>query len=396
MDGAYYAIKGYSYQFDKTLIAILSNDDEESEVGVEKIQDLDHNDYVFQIKYRETKDYTNTSLREPVMQLLQLFKTDPEKTYIIYCHFNNRKEEVWDVKVTDLDIILSKVNGTSNEAIRINKELESISQSDKESFASKFKIVFAPKFQKQFEEVLGLIKQVLPEIDDEQAVFHHSQLVGFLQTMIISDPEGCNRVCNKKQIVQLLRGARSAIFTTEFKEYRGAEAYFKFVEKEFERGSIHRNWNNFFIIGNIEIDEICSVDEVVVSLIESYFQNAKTDIKPPLVALTQRHLTSVKESLIEKGVMFNDGYETIKFSVEILAGEPIKNKVPKGRKGSDSLSKISFHVRLVSIENLPAVADALMPNKVYCFNSLIPEEFAGIPFVKVDGLSTKYLVKFLK
>lgn len=62
MDGAYYALKGYAYQFDKTILAILGETDPSRPVGFERIQDIDNGDYVLQIKFKETQDFSLVQL----------------------------------------------------------------------------------------------------------------------------------------------------------------------------------------------------------------------------------------------------------------------------------------------------------------------------------------------
>jgi len=55
-EGGYYAIKGFLYQFDKTLIEVITNP--QTSVAFENRQDIDYEDYVLQFKHKETQDYT--------------------------------------------------------------------------------------------------------------------------------------------------------------------------------------------------------------------------------------------------------------------------------------------------------------------------------------------------
>ena len=55
-DGGYYAIKGFLYQFDVTIQEILVN--AEKDVQFEQIQDINYDDYVIQIKHKETQEYS--------------------------------------------------------------------------------------------------------------------------------------------------------------------------------------------------------------------------------------------------------------------------------------------------------------------------------------------------
>jgi hypothetical protein len=45
-DGGYYAIKGFTFQFDKSLLVVLEN--QESDVEIEQIQDIGVDNYYIQ------------------------------------------------------------------------------------------------------------------------------------------------------------------------------------------------------------------------------------------------------------------------------------------------------------------------------------------------------------
>ena len=59
-DGGYYAIKGFLYQFDKAIIEVLTNPN--AIVGVEEKQDIDYQDFVIQVKHKETQEYKEKAL----------------------------------------------------------------------------------------------------------------------------------------------------------------------------------------------------------------------------------------------------------------------------------------------------------------------------------------------
>jgi len=77
MDGDYYAIKGFEYQIDKTLLKILNTKEDDRKINIENIQDIDSNDFVMQIKYKETQSYPSNKIKEPVLQLIEEFKNNP-------------------------------------------------------------------------------------------------------------------------------------------------------------------------------------------------------------------------------------------------------------------------------------------------------------------------------
>ena len=52
-DGGHYAIKGFMYQFDKTLLEALAH--RHTTIRFENQQDIDYEDFVLQVKHKETQ-----------------------------------------------------------------------------------------------------------------------------------------------------------------------------------------------------------------------------------------------------------------------------------------------------------------------------------------------------
>ncbi|MBK6606337.1 MAG: hypothetical protein IPG24_12870 [Leptospiraceae bacterium] len=75
MDGAFIALKGYKFQFDKTILEIFSNPTKK--IYIEQLQDYGLDNYLVQVKYHNT-DYSATQqkqmIRKPLLQLIHQFK----------------------------------------------------------------------------------------------------------------------------------------------------------------------------------------------------------------------------------------------------------------------------------------------------------------------------------
>lgn len=93
MDGGYYAIKGFEFQIDKTILEILNTNNENKKISIEQIQDINSSDYVMQIKYKETQDYTPNKIREPIVQLIDEFKKNDQINYNLFCFFKDKSEQ---------------------------------------------------------------------------------------------------------------------------------------------------------------------------------------------------------------------------------------------------------------------------------------------------------------
>ncbi len=392
MDGAYYALKGYAYQFDKSILDILGQEDENQQIGIEKIQDIDSDDYVTQVKYREARNYSATLLREPVLQLVEEYKNHSDKNYILYCHFKDKDSGDYIPSKTDLESMLAKIDGTSAKAVRINGRLGALSEETKGGFLKKFKVVFAPPFQEQFVSVLDILKLEHPSASEDEIIFHYSQIEYYLIRLVIDHPREEERICTKAEILKYISNTRKVVFTSSFEEFKGKEAYFNFVRGKFELPRKDRH--NFIFLGNVVEDDTVSVIDLVDRITENYYLKAMVNIKPLVFVIDEKYVETVKKGLIQREILFNDGYEQIYFSPDIFGAEPVANKVSKGKnKSTDSLSRISFKIRIIGMGNVEKLTEtAIVPNMIYGFDTDVPEYYADIPQLKVDNLNTQQLL----
>ena len=86
-EGGYYAIKGYLFQYDKSILELLSSNDD-TRVFIERIQDIDYDNYVLQVKHKETAEFSNSKIREPIIKLLDIFISEQSiKEILLICLF---------------------------------------------------------------------------------------------------------------------------------------------------------------------------------------------------------------------------------------------------------------------------------------------------------------------
>jgi len=104
-EGGYYAIKGFLYQFDKTLIEVITNP--QTRGAFENRQYIDYEDNVLQVKHKETQDYTPSKIRKPVEKLLDSFSRDSTKKFCLYRYFRDRKPQNWHLTLSELYSIIS-------------------------------------------------------------------------------------------------------------------------------------------------------------------------------------------------------------------------------------------------------------------------------------------------
>lgn len=291
-DGGYYAIKGFMYQFDITMIEILKNKDKD--IFVEYHQDLNYEDYVIQVKHKETQKFSFGKLKDAIIQLF-LLSLDTEKQFKLYCHF---KDKNIGTKVTLSKELLDTWLGNN------------YSDEDKDKFLQNFDIIFWDDYQSNFNELLVLLKKEF-SLDNITPVYYHAILHNEIQKLALKNNKE-KRNINFDTLNQLIADSTKTIFLEGHRKYLEKEKYMKLVyDNLFRIKTPHvKPYERVFII-----DCKCSYDVGyknkyldTISTIKNKYYN--TNGKAPYIllkGLSKENINVLKQDLIDCDIQINDG-----------------------------------------------------------------------------------------
>lgn len=298
MDGGYYAIKGFEYQIDKNILEILKQSDINKLVNVEQNQDIDSSDFVMQVKYKEAAKFVPSAIKNPLIQLIDEFKVDKTKKYILYCYFGDFNGYT---ESTPLDTILgsSKSNYSSKE---------------KTDFQTSFHLRFSPKFDIQLEQTISEIMKL--GFQEEEAIIHHCRITKHLRNLVVNHAPTnvTNRSTTKKEVIELIKNDRKILFTNSFRTYKGELQYFKKLKKEYFTFRNVDKTVRIFIIELTGTESTIDLVHIAKKISSKYFKLLSRDIKgeSPFIFyrnITERGLVMLKTRLIEDGIVLKDGYD---------------------------------------------------------------------------------------
>lgn len=343
MDGGYYAIKGFEYQIDKTLIEVLTARDHESVICLEQIQDINTDDFVMQVKYKESAKLMPSVIRNPIVQLISEYNSVPTKNYILYCYFGDTNGYSETVDIDFLNEILGS-------------EGKKFDTPTKEQFLTKFKLCFSEDFQTQFLDVLSKLQGLGYCNTKEEAIYYYSILEDYLRKKVVNHPPAdmANRKVTKNEILEYLESGRKIIFTSAFKEYKGEQAYLRLVKSKFKKPV--KNQNTIIVLGSVKEDTV-DLGNLIHQIIKKHYSRATYDIKPIMFVISDDKVQHVKRILIKEKSFFNDGYESISFCQDLFFSGPIINRKKSGTRVNDSLSKSSFYSRVISKSSFDTITD---------------------------------------
>jgi hypothetical protein len=377
-DGGYYAIKGFLYQFDKTLIEILKNPGEK--IRIEQKQDIDYQDFVIQVKHKETQNYSTSKIRNPVIQLIDLFKEDKTQKFCLYCYFKDKSPYEWKLSVQDLDKILG------------DKKSDYMPYLKKE-FVKKFIIHFSEDFETQFLQLIELIQQEFfsstlarkKASDQEKAYIYHSIFRSKLLDIAIKEKE--EREISKTDLSSFITAAEKTIFYGAYSKYLSKEKYEKLIKKEYFTFNT-ANIDNFERLVVIECNEgvnLVDINKIVNRISKKYFRKGSSP--QPYLCFTNlkaEKLIELKQELADQGLMFNDG--------TYFNGDRFRlDKIIENMSYDDKIK-----VKIVDAENLSKILDKIKIKELFQFYS---QSSLGLSterkHIKIQIEETKQILKMI-
>jgi hypothetical protein len=342
-NGGYYAIKGFTYQFDKSLLEILNN--QTQDVELEQIQDIGLNNFYIQVKYKETQNYADSKIKPAVLQLLKCFLDNKNKKFRLYCYFKDRSSQIITLTETQLDQILSSDSGQ-------------YTQDDKKAFIDNFTLEFSSNFEKQFSDLIKLIKTSFQLKSEEEATTYHAIFkANLFDVAIKKNPK--LRTINFTKLKGVINSKEKIIFDVAYCKYLKTERYLKFIKKEyftFKKLNIP-NKERLFVVEADSQTKDGDIIQIVTNIKNKYF---KKDTSPApyicLFGVDNDKIIGLKQKLWDKGLIFSDGthFNGDKFRTDDLVADT-----------HNSNCGITF--KLLSLDQLPSLFKKKRPDEAFVF-----------------------------
>lgn len=306
MDGAYIALKGYKFQFDRTILEIFNKSTKMIEI--EQLQDYGYDDYLVQVKYHNT-NYTapqqKQKIKKPLVQLFDQYLKNKTKKFILFIYLKGIIPTKKNLTVTELDAILGKI-----------KRFSVIERAD---FITRFTLIYADDFENQYEEVIQKIKVAYSKTNEEAEIYY-SIISSHLLEIVTNNPpsDSSKRKTSKSEIDKIISNGKKLIFKSAYIEIIAKEKQLKQLNKLFFKTSLNTEpHERIFIIEVKSTVEIKLLNELVL-LVKTKWSKNKTKTIPdtdrfvPLIyfkGIKESDLVKLKTDLQKDGYMINDGYD---------------------------------------------------------------------------------------
>ena len=320
-------LKWYFYQFDFSILQLLSLASMTDKVTIEGIEDVDittiDNKLAIQCKYYEGTEYNHSEISEAIKFLLMDFaerKNNGSKKikYMLYGYYSKGKEKLPDV--IDVSFLKSKFlthrrkeKNTDKFVIVKEYELLELTDKDLEEFLELVKIdINAKRLEQQLEDIYEKIRTIFECTAFEAEHYYYNNALKIIKNISIHK-EISEREISKRDFLSEIDN-REILFNQWFYLYRTQKEIFRKIRKEFFTALNIAPFERFFLLDVDQRDfNIVVIKDLIYLIIKKWAKCMQREPHPfcPYLYLhniSYEQLAVLKNELYKENVNFSDGF----------------------------------------------------------------------------------------
>lgn len=364
-------IKGFLYQFNKSILEILKSAN--AVVTIEGlIEDIDTIDvdgahHAVQCKYHESTEVFNLSLiYKPVLQMLESFsngKVTIQRKIFIHVPSEPASKEICLSKA-DVDTILK----TEDKVLR--KIVDRINSGHAlDDFVSHLKIEFGPSLSELEEQVKKDLAAILESEIDVDGLAYPNALTLISRISAQKNPE--DRVITREHLILQIRLQKEMVINKWIRYTRSKSAALKRMKSQL---CVGLSGNAVRRVVYIDSRGVRDFQKNIIAFICGYldkYQHKQAHIHLPIFLFRESADVDCRDiiaRLYRKGVSTEDGYAGNQFIISKFVRVPIRSG-----KGADF--RLEFRLRLCSAEHSEELLVHYKPDHLYIFSDEISSCF---------------------
>ncbi|MCK5534360.1 hypothetical protein KAI68_04520 [bacterium] len=299
IDGGYYAIKGFIYQYDATILKIMNVPSEDDLIAIECIQDFSTKDEIYQIKYKEAQNYSSSKIKKAVIQLIEEWKKNSSLKYYLIAYFKDKQPQE---KIFTHD----EIKGV------ISKESLLYSDEDLQNFCHNFVLAFTVDYNNQTQLVLKSIKKFAK--DDEKTLLWYWCFFRYLTDKVASNQNLAKRICTRREILEKVNAFEQKYFDCSYKQFLGKRRYLNYIKKKVFPSRLNTpTKKRLFILELKEKDSNNKIANVLRKISDHFIKKTTNHFlgDAPYILLkniNKEKQIELKEKLYSGNFNFVDGY----------------------------------------------------------------------------------------
>jgi hypothetical protein len=236
-------ITGYFYQFDKSILELLKQDDDKASICIEGIEDIDvvsaDETSAIQCKYYAKTEYNHSVIKKPITLMLRHFAENKNGgiKYHLYGHYKSGHEKLSSLAVESLKTNFLTYRKTEKNdqdekvsvTYLVHEELN-LSDEDLNLFLGLLTVdIHAPSFDDQYQDIINAIKLNLSVSEVEAELYHYNSALKLVKNLSIKQTRK-ERTTTKSDFINKIK-IKDEIFDSWFIRRKGRDKYIKNVKK---------------------------------------------------------------------------------------------------------------------------------------------------------------------
>ncbi|QXJ20623.1 hypothetical protein AGRA3207_001371 [Actinomadura graeca] len=342
------AIKGYAYQFDRTIIAILDLGPSEM-MTIEGCEDFDVHGQseveAVQCKYHEDTSFSLRGLRKPLIAMLRSFAEGKEYDYRLFVHYSDPDFVPDSLTVSEIKKALTEEK-RKNPATLLH--YTDFSESTIARFSRRIKITSGPSFDAQRELAMTALNKALSGAPKDAQDLHYGNALSCVMDLAIKK-EAKERTISRASFIALI-DKKDLLFTRWQEEILSQQQLVKAIQHKINRTDAFRPTRWRCLALTTETNSVENISDLAYFLATSQFaDDSLVGAKPWTLIIDggSEDVEQVKLALLREQIIFNDGYEHLSFSVETFNRQPVVNIE---RNHTKKIGLHSYSLRVLSAE----------------------------------------------
>jgi hypothetical protein len=362
-------IKGFLYQFNKTILEIANADSEEVITVEGVVEDIDVLSATgeleaVQCKYHESKEkFIPSLIFKPLLQMAEAYDKNPKARvkYTIFIYVPNEPHGEKAIESSTLDTALASTDKTLSKIVkRISEKF------DKDEFLKNIRVVFGPSLDELESRTKAALELLEIQGSDVDTLLYPNSIARIAKLSSVKDEE--QRRITKAELYKHLSNATYTAISKWTLALRNRAEILKRIKQQLSSSLSQNSRDRYFYIDKNEIDDY---EEKVVVFFGNYikkYYSKPSHLKAPTFIINDNFdaIRDLESRLYKKGLKANTGLVGNTFEVEYFYRDPMQ------KIRSNHVEEREFDFRLLAMESEKDAINHRKGDDLYLVTSKMP------------------------
>ncbi|WP_444986051.1 hypothetical protein [Halomonas mongoliensis] len=375
-------IKGFLYQFNKTIFEIANADDEDVITVEGVVEDVDVLSAsgeleAIQCKYHESKEkFIPSLIFKPLLQMAEAYDKNPTAKikYTIFIYVPNETHGERSIELSTLDSALAT---TDKSLLKIASRISGTF--DKDEFLKNTRIVFGPSLD-EIEDSTKDALELLGIQGSDVGTLLYPNSISIIAKLSSTKNEADRQITKAKLYSYLLNATHTAISKWTL-ALKNRSEILKRIKQQLSSSFSQNSRDRYFYINKNDIDDY---EEKVVVFFGNYikkYYSKPSHLKAPTFIINDNFdaIRDLESRLYKKGIKANTGLVGNDFEFDHFFRDPMKKII------RNNIEEREFDLRLLAMDSEKEAINHRKGDDLYLVSSETPNniELTDVNFYQV-------------